>query len=78
MASLIINPNIISFLDVVTKIGDAEMDLKEVIVKGGSYLENKDLIAAQIPNSTGLIVLAIKRNKDKKMLFNPPETTPSR
>lgn len=32
----------------------------------------KDLIAAQIPNKTGLIVLAIKRNKDKKMLFNPP------
>lgn len=72
MASLIINPNIISFLDVVTKVGDVEMDLEEVIVKKGSYLENKDLIAAQIPNKTGLIVLAIKRIKDKKMLFNPP------
>lgn len=72
IASLMIKPNIISFLDVVTKVGDVEMDLEEVIVKRGSYLENKDLIAAQIPNKTGLIVLAIKRNKDKKMLFNPP------
>ena len=72
LASLMIKPNIISFLDVVTKVGDVEMDLEEVIVKKGSYLENKDLIAAQIPNKTGLIVLAIKRNKDKKMLFNPP------
>lgn len=72
IASLMIKPNIISFLDVVTKVGDVEMDLEEVIVKKGSYLENKDLIAAQIPNKTGLIVLAIKRNKDKKMLFNPP------
>lgn len=72
MASLMLNPNIISFLDVVTKVGDVEMDLEEVIVKRGSYLENKDLIATQIPNKTGLIVLAIKRNKDKKMLFNPP------
>ena len=72
IASLMIKPNIISFLDVVTKLGDVEMDLEEVIVKKGSYLENKDLIAAQIPNKTGLIVLAIKRNKDKKMLFNPP------
>lgn len=72
IASLMIKPNIISFLDVVTKVGDIEMDLEEVIVKKGSYLENKDLIAAQIPNKTGLIVLAIKRNKDKKMLFNPP------
>lgn len=72
IASLMIKPNIISFLDVVTKVGDVEMDLEEVIVKKGSYLENKDLIAAQIPNKTGLIVLAIRRNKDKKMLFNPP------
>lgn len=72
IASLMIKPNIISFLDVVTKVGDVEMDLEEVIVKQGSYLENKDLIAAQIPNKTGLIVLAIKRNRDKKMLFNPP------
>lgn len=72
IASLMIKPNIISFLDVVTKVGDIEMDLEEVIVKKGSYLENKDLIAAQIPNKTGLIVLAIKRNKDKKILFNPP------
>ena len=72
IASLMIKPNIISFLDVVTKVGDVEMDLEEVIVKKGSYLENKDLIAAQIPNKTGLIVLAIQRNEDKKMLFNPP------
>lgn len=72
IASLMIKPNIISFLDVVTKVGDVEMDLEEVIVNKGSYLEKKDLIAAQIPNKTGLIVLAIKRNKDKKMLFNPP------
>ena len=72
IASLMIKPNIISFLDVVTKVGDVEMDLEEVIVKKVSYLENKDLIAAQIPNKTGLIVLAIKRNIDKKMLFNPP------
>ncbi|WP_306483784.1 TrkA family potassium uptake protein [Anaerococcus sp.] len=72
IASLMIKPNIISFLDVVTKVGDVEMDLEEVMVKKGSYLENKDLVAAQIPNKTGLIVLAIKRNTDKKMLFNPP------
>lgn len=49
MASLMIKPNIISFLDVVTRIGDVELDLEEVIVKKGSYLENKNLIEAQIP-----------------------------
>ncbi len=71
MASLVIKPNIISFLDVVTKVGDVELDLEEVIVKSGSYLENKNLIEAQIPNKTGLIVLAIKKFEDGKMIFNP-------
>ena len=29
-------------------------------------------IEAQIPNKTGLIVLAIKTIEDNKMIFNPP------
>lgn len=72
MASLMTKPNIISFLDVVTRIGDVELDLEEVVVKSGSYLESKKLIEAQIPNKTGLIVLAIKTIEDNKMIFNPP------
>ncbi|BFL75884.1 potassium channel family protein [Finegoldia magna] len=72
MASLMTKPNIISFLDVVTRIGGVELDLEEVVVKSGSYLENKNLIEAQIPNKTGLIVLAIKTIEDNKMIFNPP------
>ena len=72
IASLMIKPNIISFLDVVTRIGDVELDLEEIIVKKDSYLENKNLIEAQIPKKTGLIVLAIKKIEDDKMLFNPP------
>lgn len=72
MASLMIKPNIISFLDVVTRIGDVKLDLEEVIIKSGSYLENISLLDAQIPNKTGLIVLAIKKHEDKQMIFNPP------
>lgn len=72
MASLMIKPNIISFLDVVTRVGDIELDLEEVIVKKGSYLEDKNLLEAQIPSKTGLIVLAIKKIEDGNFLFNPP------
>ncbi|WP_311516467.1 potassium channel protein [uncultured Anaerococcus sp.] len=71
IASLMIKPNIISFLDVVTRLGDVELDLEEIIVKKGSYLDGKNLIEAQIPNKTGLIVLAIKKIDDGEMLFNP-------
>lgn len=72
MASLMIKPNIISFLDVVTRIGDVELDLEEVIVKKASYLENKTLLEAQIPKKTGLIVLAIKKIEGGQLQFNPP------
>lgn len=72
MASLMIKPNIISFLDVATRIGDVELDLEEVIIKKDSYLENKTILQAQIPQKTGLIVLAIKKFEDKEMIFNPP------
>lgn len=72
MASLMIKPNIINFLDVVTRIGDVELDLEEVMVYPGSYLENKNLIEAEIPGKTGLVILAIKQKEDGKLLFNPP------
>lgn len=72
MAALMIKPNIISFLDVVTKMGNMEFDLEEVMVKHGSYLENKTLLEAEIPRKTGLIVLAIKKKSDGEMLCNPP------
>ena len=71
MAALMIKPNIISFLDVFTRVGDVELDLEEVIVKKDSYLENKTLKEAQIPQKTGLVVLAIKKFDDKKLVFNP-------
>ena len=72
MASLMIKPNVISFLDVVTRIGDIELDLEEVIVKKASYLENKTLLEAQIPKKTGLIILAIKKIEDGQLQFTPP------
>ena len=72
MASLMIKPNVISFLDVVTRVGGVELDLEEVLVKKDSYLEDKNLLQAQIPIKTGLTVLAIKKVEDNKILFNPP------
>ena len=38
MASLLIKPNIISFLDVFTRVGEVELDLEEVVVMKDSYL----------------------------------------
>lgn len=71
MAALLVKPSIISFLDVFTRVGDVELDLEEVTVFKDSYLENKNLMEAEIPKKTGLIVIAIKKIEDQKLLFNP-------
>lgn len=72
MAALMIKPNIISFLDVFTRVGDVELDLEEVTVMKGSYLEGKTLAEAEIQDKTGLLVLAIKKALDENPIFNPP------
>lgn len=73
MAALMIKPNIISFLDVFTRVGDVELDLEEVTVMKGSYLECKTLAEAEIHDKTGLLVLAIKKlHQDEHPIFNPP------
>lgn len=72
MAALMIKPNIMTFLDVFTRVGSVELDLEEVTVRKGSYLENKTILEAQIPKKTGLMILAIKGIENDKLIFNPP------
>lgn len=71
MAALLLKPNIVSFLDVVTRIGDVEFNIESVEVKDGSNLCGLSLKEARIPNKTGLIVFAVQQHTDGKMVFNP-------
>ncbi len=71
MASLLLKPNVISFFDVITKIGDYQLDVEEVQIEAGSELADKTLTEAEIPRKTGLKVLAIKTGVDGKMQINP-------
>lgn len=71
MASLMIRPNVMSFLDVITRAGDVILDLEEVTIFKNSHLINKQLKDSEIPQKTGLIVLAIKKNNSDELSFNP-------
>jgi len=70
MASLMLRPAVVSFLDVITRAGEVVIDLEEVIVKPGSKLAGLTLANARIPEQTGLIVMAIKRGSGKTKI-NP-------
>lgn len=71
MAALILRPTVISFLDIITHAGDLVLDLEDVIVKEGSSIKGKKLMDSKIPEKTGLIILAIRKEVNGEWIFNP-------
>jgi voltage-gated potassium channel len=60
MASVLLRPQVVSFLDVVASSDGLALRLEEVRIPSESPLAGHSLAEAQIPNRTGLIVIAIK------------------
>ena len=71
MAAILLRPTVISFLDIMTHVGDVILDLEDVKVEKGSSINGKKLREAKIPEKTGLIILAINQEKDDDWIFNP-------
>ena len=71
MAALMLRPNVISFLDIITHAGEVVLDLEDVVICDSSPIMNQSLREVRIPEKTGLIVLAIKKKTRKKLQFNP-------
>ncbi len=71
MASLLLKPNVISFFDVITRIGEYQLDVEEVKIGGDSELDGVTLSKAEIPKKTGLKVLALKKSGSDKIELNP-------
>lgn len=71
MAALVLRPTIISFLDTITRAGDVELDLEDIIIGPASSMCNQSLKQVQIPQKIGLTVLATKKENSTKIKFNP-------
>jgi voltage-gated potassium channel len=65
----------VEFLDVVMHDGSLEFRLEEVSVRAGSRLAGRTLREANIGETTGALVLAV-RGHDGTFLANPPMQTP--
>ena len=70
MASLVLRPTVVSFLDVITRAGRMTIDLEEIEVKKRSVLDGSTLAETRIPERTGLIVMAVKRDGEDTVI-NP-------
>ncbi len=75
MASVILRPTVVSFLDVVMGDDELELRMEEIIVGKESSLFGKTLSDAKIPQRTGLIVIAIRKAEADKWMFNPGPAT---
>lgn len=72
MASMLLRPEVMSFLDVITGAEGLSLRLEEVEVPEGSTLSDHSLAEAQIPQKTGLIVIAVRHTEGEDgLIYNP-------
>jgi voltage-gated potassium channel len=77
MASVILRPSVVSFLDIATRSSHLDLRMEETIIPEDSRLADKTLAEAQIPRKTGLIVIAVRKDHGPKtdFVFNPVADT---
>jgi len=71
MAAMMLKPSTTYFMENVIHTEDITLELEEIEIHPKSRLCHKKLKEARISDKTGLIVLAIKHEKDEKFRFNP-------
>ncbi|MDH3222499.1 MAG: potassium channel protein [Gemmatimonadota bacterium] len=76
MASVLVRPSVVSFLDVATRAPHLALRLEQARVAPDSPLAGRTLSEAQIPQNIGLIVIAVRKSEDQDgFVFNPMGTT---
>lgn len=76
IASTLLRPQVVSFLDVATRGSDIDLRLEEAEIPASSRLAGTTLAEARIPQRTGLVVIAVRpRAGNGQPVYNPgPET----
>ena len=77
MASLLLRPEVVSFLDIVTRSEDLALRFEHAVVEPDSRLAGRTLMEAHIPQETGLVVIAVRKQLDetREFVFNPAADT---
>lgn len=75
MASEMVRPTVVSFLDTMLRERETTLRIEEAEIPIGSPLAGKNLREADLPEKTGLIVVALKEGGTEKYSYNPPPET---
>ncbi|NTW72292.1 MAG: potassium channel protein [Eubacteriaceae bacterium] len=71
MATLLLRPAVVSFLDITTQLGEMVFDIEEVTISVGSPFAGMSLKDSRIREITGLNVLAIQKLGEENIHLNP-------
>ncbi len=71
MASEMLRPAVVSFLDIMLRTKDKVLRIEEAEIESGSKFEGVMLKEANIPQETGLIVIAVKNRDTGEYIYNP-------
>lgn len=77
MASVLLRPSVVSFLDIATRSSELSLRMEQTAIRPDSALRGKTLAEARIPQATGLIVIALKKGGEEegRFVFNPVADT---
>jgi voltage-gated potassium channel len=76
MASVLLRPSVVSFLDIATRSSGMALRMEQTSIGTESPLAGKTLAQARIPQETGLIVIAVRKGSAvDDFVFNPVADT---
>jgi len=76
MASVLLRPSVVSFLDIATRASSISLRMEQMTVEEDSPVAGRTLEEARIPQETGLIVIAVRKGKGAEgFVFNPVADT---
>ena len=77
MASVLLRPSVVSFLDIATRGSKLDLRMEQASIGDASHLAGKTLEQARIPQETGMIVIGLRKKgaAESEFLFNPVAST---
>jgi voltage-gated potassium channel len=77
MASVLLRPSVVSFLDIVTRSSNLALRIEQATVPHDGPVAGRTLAEAKIPQETGLIVIAVSVSgaHGREFVFNPVAST---
>ncbi len=74
MASLLLRPGVIDFIDFVARGTNVGLNIEEIIVSPNSSLKNKSLAESSIRRELNIIIVSIQKTNNK-FIYNPVSST---